>query len=180
MLLYRNIRKLIYAHMDPQKQKEEFNYAYLCALAAHAGLNRTSSSVDDDSIDVSFKSKGYHGRLVRSPQIEFQLKCTSQDLVDGEVIKFPLPRKNYDDLRGSDFASPRYLAVLLVPEDVDRWIEHNDEHIELHKNCYWLSLRNYEPTDNVNTVTVSIPLDQRLTTEILRAMMDRASDGEWL
>jgi hypothetical protein len=93
--------------MDPQKRKEEFNYAYVCALAAHAGLNRTSSSVDDDSVDIAFKSKGYHGHLVRSPQIEFQLKCTSQDLVDGAVIKFPLSRKNYDDLRGRDFASPR-------------------------------------------------------------------------
>ncbi|RQP23067.1 hypothetical protein DZC73_18245 [Albitalea terrae] len=29
--------------MDPHKQKEEFNYAYVCALGAHAGLNRTSS-----------------------------------------------------------------------------------------------------------------------------------------
>jgi Domain of unknown function (DUF4365) len=166
--------------MNPQRQKEEFNYAYVCALAAHAGLNRTSSSVDDDSIDVAFKSKGYVGRLIRSPQIEFQLKCTSQDLVDGEVLKFPLPRKNYDDLRGTDFASPRYLAVLLVPENIEHWIAHKPEHIALHNNCYWLSLRDCAETDNVNSVTVSIPLAQRLTSETLRAMMDCASKGEWL
>ena len=67
-----------------------------------------------------------------------------------------------------------------MPEDVEHWIGHNDEHIALHKNCYWLSLRDYEPTANANTVTVSIPLDQRLTTETLKSMMDRASDGEWL
>lgn len=54
--------------MDPQKHKEVFNDAYVCALAAHAGLNRTSSSVDDDRVDVAFKSKGYHGHLVRSPR----------------------------------------------------------------------------------------------------------------
>lgn len=168
--------------MDPQKQKEEFNYAYVCALGAHAGLNRTSSAVDDDSIDVAFKGKGYHGHLVRSPQIEFQLKCTSQDLVnvEGEVIKFPLPRKNYDDLRGADFASPRYLAVLLVPKELAQWIGHNDECIELHKNCYWVSLRDYEPTENEHTVTVSIPTKQRLTSATLKEMMDRASYGEWL
>jgi hypothetical protein len=168
--------------MDPQKQKEEFNYAYVCALASHAGLNRTSSAVDDDSVDVAFKSKGYHGRLVRSPQIEFQLKCTAQNLVDveGEVIKFPLPLKNYDDLRGRDFASPRYLAVLLVPENVEHWIGHNEGHIALFKSCYWLSLRDHEATENVNSVTVSIPLGQRLTTETLKEMMDRASYGEWL
>lgn len=168
--------------MDPHKQKEEFNYAYVCALGAHAGLNRTSLAVDDDSIDVAFKGKGYHGHLVRSPQIEFQLKCTSQDLVDveAEVIKFPLPRKNYDDLRGPDFASPRYLAVLLVPEEVGGWIGHEEQHIALRKNCYWLSLRDHAPTDNVHAVTVYIPLAQRLTSATLKDMMDRASDGEWL
>jgi hypothetical protein len=166
--------------MDPQKQKEEFNFAYVCALAAHAGLNRTLSAVDDDSIDVAFKSKGYIGRLVRSPQIEFQLKCTSQSLVDGDVIKFPLPRKNYDDLRGDDFASPRYLAVLLIPANTNEWVAHNHEHIALYNNCYWISLRNAAPTENAVSVTVEVPLAQRLTSEILRSMIDRASDGEWL
>jgi len=166
--------------MDPQKQKEEFNYAYVCALAAHAGLNRISSAVDDDSIDVSFKSKGYIGRLVRSPQIEFQLKCTSQNLVDGDVIKFSLSRKNYDDLRGDDFASPRYLAVLLVPANTNEWVAHNPEHIALYNSCFWLSLRNAAPTENVVSVTVEVPLAQRLTSEILQDMIDRASYGEWL
>ena len=115
--------------MDPQKQKEQFNYAYVCALAAHAGLNRVDSPVDDDSIDVAFKSRGYHGRPIRSPQIEFQLKCSAQqNLVDevGGVIKYKLSRKNYDDLRGDDFAAPRYLAVLLVPAELEAWIAHND------------------------------------------------------
>lgn len=166
--------------MDLQKQKEQFNYAYMCALAAHAGLNRVDATVDDDSIDVSFKSKGYHGRPVRSPQIEFQLKCTAQDLVDGDAIKFQLSRKNYDDLRGNDFASPRYLAVLMIPAEIDQWIEHSDQKISLFKSCYWLSLRDAEPTENAEKITVTIPLAQRLTSLTLREMMDRASEGEWL
>lgn len=168
--------------MDPQIQKEQFNYAYVCALAAHAGLNRVYSPVDDDSIDVAFKSRGYVGCPVRSPQIEFQLKCTSQNLVDSVsgVIKFPLPRKNYDDLRGIDFASPRYLAVLLVPASVGKWVSHNKAHIALFNNCYWLSLRDALPTANEHSITVPVPLTQRLTSETLREMMDRASHGEWL
>lgn len=166
--------------MDPQKQKEQFNYAYVCALAAQAGLNPVTADVDDDSIDLSFKSKGYIGRSIRSPQIEFQLKCSSQDLVDGEVIKFPLSVKNYNDLRGSDFAAPRYLAVLLVPNEVDNWVAHNEHHIALFNNCYWLSLRDAAPTENEAQITVAIPVAQRLTSTILRNMMDRASDGEWL
>lgn len=168
------------ARMDPGKQKEEFNYAYICALAAHAGLNKGKFEVDDDSIDVVFKSKGHVHSLIRSPQIEFQLKCTSRDLVAGEVIRFPLSRKNYDDLRGDNFAAPRYLAVLIIPEDTDAWVAHNEEHIALYNNCYWVSLRDAGPTENTTTVTVDVPLVQRLTTETLRQMIERASHGEWL
>lgn len=166
--------------MDPNRQKEEFNYAYLSALAAHAGINRGDLRVDNDSVDVLFQSVGYRGRRFRNPQIQIQLKCTSQNLIRDGVIKFPLPRKNYDDLRGDDVITPRYLAVLLVPADTAQWIAHNDGHIALYNNCYWVSLRNCGPTDNKHSVTVDVPLEQRMTGDTLLHMMDRASEGEWL
>jgi hypothetical protein len=166
--------------MDPNQQKEEFNYAYLSALAAHVGINRGDLRVDNDSVDVLFQSVGYRGRRFRNPQIQIQLKCTSQNLVRDGVIKFPLPRKNYDDLRGDDVITPRYLAVLLVPADTAQWIVHNDGHIALYNNCYWVSLRDYGPTDNERSVTVDVPLEQRLTGDTLLNMMDLASEGEWL
>lgn len=167
--------------MDPNKQKEEFNYAYVCALAAQAGLNRGSFSTDDDSIDVTFQAKGDFGpNRLRSPLIQIQLKCTSQNLIVGEVIKFKLSKKNYDDLRGNDFVAPRYLFVLLVPENSDEWIKHNDDHIALCNNCYWISLRDFEPTKNESSVTVNVPLAQRLTTDTLKQMIDRASASESL
>lgn len=167
--------------MDPNKQKEEFNYAYVCALAAHAGLNRGDFRVDDDSIDITFQAKGDFGLgRRRSPLIQIQLKCTSQDLIVDEVIKFQLSRKNYDDLRGDDLVVPRYLVVLIVPENSAEWVQHNDNHIALYNSCYWTSLRNAAPTDNVATITVDVPLAQRLTSETLWQMMDRASAGESL
>lgn len=163
--------------MDRSKQKEEFNYAYMCALAAHAGLNRCTFSVDDDSVDITFQGKGYPG-LRRNPLIQLQLKCTSQELIKGDVIKFPLSRKNYDDLRGDDVVAPRYLAVLLVPEETEQWIQHHEGHMTLHNTCYWISLRDAPPTDNAMSVTVDLPLVQRLTTESLLDMMMAASNGE--
>ncbi len=167
--------------MDPNKQKEEFNYAYVCALAAHAGLNRGGFSVDDDSVDVTFQAKGNFGPgRLRSPLIQIQLKCTSQNVVVDEVIKFKLTRKNYDDLRGDDLVVPRYLAVLLVPDAIDAWVHHNDDHIALYNSCYWLSLRNAEPTDNPTSIVVNVPLAQRLTSTVLWQMIDRASAGDSL
>ena len=148
--------------MDPQKQKEEFQYAYVCALAAHAGLNRGDFRVDDDSIDITFQAKGDFGPgRRRSPMIQVQLKCSSQDLIADDVIKFPLKIKNYNDLRGDEVVVPRYLAVLLVPDDLEQWIADNDDHIALFRSCNWLSLRHYGPTDNEASVTVDVPLAQR-------------------
>ncbi len=167
--------------MDLKKQKEEFQYAYVCALAAHAGLNRGEFRVDDDSIDVTFQVKGHFGLgRIRSPMIQIQLKCSSQDLIADDLIKFPLKIKNYNDLRGDEVVVPRYLAVLLVPDDLDQWIANHDDHIALFKSCHWLSLRHYGPTDNEASVTVDVPLTQRLTSATLLQMMDRASAGESL
>lgn len=167
--------------MDQQRQKEEFQYAYVCALAAHAGLNRGDFRVDDDSIDITFQAKGDFGPgRIRSPMIQIQLKCSSQDLIADDVIKFPLKIKNYNDLRGEEVVVPRYLAVLLVPDDLEQWIANHDDHIALFKSCHWLSLRHYGPTDNEASVTVDIPLTQRLTSATLLQMMDRASAGESL
>ena len=167
--------------MDPQKQKEEFQYAYVCALAAHAGLNRGDFRVDDDSIDITFQAKGDFGPgRRRSPMVQVQLKCSSQDLIADGVIKFPLKIKNYNDLRGDEVVVPRYLAVLLVPDDVQQWIANHDDHIALFNSCHWISLRHHGPTDNATSVTVDIPLAQRLTSETLWQMMDRASAGESL
>lgn len=166
--------------MDPNKQKEEFQHAYLCALAAQAGLNRGEFRVDDDSVDVTFQTKGYIGVPVRNPAIQLQMKCTSRNLISNGVIKFPLPRKNYDDLRGENIALPRYLAVLLVPSESSSWIVHRKKHMALNNCCYWVSLRDAPETTNESSVTVDVPLKQRLTTDVLRKMMDAASRLEGL
>jgi hypothetical protein len=137
--------------------------------------------VDDDSIDITFQAKGNFGiGKRRSPMIQVQLKCSSQQLVRNDVIKFPLKIKNYDDLRGDDVVVPRYLAILLVPDNYQEWIAYNDDHIALYKSCHWVSLRDFAPNPNATTVTVDIPLSQRLTSQTLWQMMELASAGESL
>ena len=162
--------------MDPRKQKEEFQYAYVAALAAHAGLNRGDFRVDNDSVDVTFQGKGFLAPI-RNPQIQLQLKCTSQDFIVGDVIKFPLKMKNYEDLRGDDVVVPRYLAVLVVPEQTTHWVLHHDDCVALHNLCFWASLRDAPASSNKETVTIDVPLSQRLTTDALMEMMKAASLG---
>ena len=165
------------AMMDRNKKKEQFNVAYINALAAQAGLNTARADVDDDSVDLLVIGRGFEGSL-RNPQIQLQLKCTSQDLISGSQLKFPLSRKNYDDLRGENLVCPRYLVVLVVPSDELMWIEHHSDGMSLRNACYWVSIRHHPDSSNAATVTIEVPLSQRLTTDELRTLMVRASDGE--
>ncbi|WP_321797594.1 DUF4365 domain-containing protein [Caballeronia sp. J97] len=163
--------------MDSGKQKEQFNVAYVRAIAAQAGFNPSQLDVDDDSVDLELSGRGFCGR-VRNPKLQFQLKSTSRDCVSGSVIRYPLSRKNYDDLRGDNLICPRYLAVLLVPEEPTEWVQHHPEHMSLHNACFYVSLRDLPDTANTSTVTVSVPLSQRLTTEALKDLMMLASYSE--
>ncbi|MEW8305083.1 MAG: DUF4365 domain-containing protein [Candidatus Thiodiazotropha sp.] len=166
--------------MDISAQKEQFSYAYLQAIAAQAGLNYSKNAVDDDSIDIRLCGKGFTGGLIRNPTIEVQLKCTSQDVIKGNVIKYPLKLKNYDDLRGEDVAAPRYLMVLVVPDNIDNWTHHIDNALILFNNCYWASLRFKPESKNSTNVTVEISIDQKVTAESLVKLMELASIGEYL
>lgn len=163
--------------MDPSKQKEEFQYAYVAALAAHAGLNRGDFRVDDDSVDVTFHGRGLEA-IIRNPQIQFQLKCSSLPLIHSGILKYQLKKKNYDDLRGDDVVVPRYLAVLVVPEQTSRWVREHHDCVALHNLCFWASLRDAPASSNSASVTIEIPVSQRLTSSVLYDMMAAAGDGK--
>jgi len=124
------------------------------------------------------KGRGFKGKI-RNPQLELQLKCTSQNIISGEYVNFPLSLKNYEDLRGNNVLCPRYLVVLVIPEDIDSWSEHKENELILRNSCYWISIRDYPATSNRANVTVKIPLSQKLTKESLLRLMEQASKGEY-
>lgn len=161
--------------MQKGMAKEVFNVAYVMAIAAQAGLNTSEPRVDDDSVDLTIIGRGFAGRF-RNPSIDLQLKCTERDLIRGNCIKFPLSIKNYNDLRGDNVVNPKYLVVLLVPSDQQEWMLHHAGHTSLHNLCYWVSIKDHPDTANEDTVTVDVPLDQRLTTAGLRQLMVEASN----
>ncbi|CAD6562577.1 DUF4365 domain-containing protein [Paraburkholderia sabiae] len=159
-------------------QKEQFNVAYVHAIASQAGLNTGNMRVDDQSIDLDVDGKIPTATKNRFPKISLQLKATSQKMVKNGVIKFPLPRKNYDDLKNDRLIVPRYLIVLLVPDDTDDWIQHHAQHMSLHNTCYWASIKNDPSVKGRSKVTVDIPLTQRLNTVSLLHLVTLASEGK--
>jgi Domain of unknown function (DUF4365) len=166
--------------MDINKRKEQFSIAYIQAIAAQIGLNYSIPVVDDDSVDITLDGKGFTGGKLRNPRIDIQLKCTSQNVIKGDLIKYPLKLKNYNELRGVDVAAPRYLMLLVVPNKTENWTHFTNNALILFNNCYWASIRYKPEVNNTTNVTIEFSIEQKITTESLMELMVMASKEQYI
>jgi len=165
--------------VEINQQKEQFSNAYIQAVASVAGYSLYKPAVDDDSVDWGIAARGGTGRI-RSPRLELQLKSTSRDLLDDSNVRYPVKLKNYDDLRMDNFAIPRILVVVLLPDNLDEWLQQSEEELCLRYCAYWLSLRGMPQTQNTVTVTVSLPRSNQFTVSYLQSLMQLISGGSQL
>jgi hypothetical protein len=155
--------------MTEEQQKEQFSIAYVRAVAAASAVNVYRPEVDDDSVDIGFCARLIHDRAQR-PRLEAQLKCTAAVEEAGDVYRFPLKVKNYNDLRGDDVV-PRVLILVTVPADVTAWLTLTAEQMVLRRSAFWVSLAGFPETANVATVTVSVPRKQLFDVASLRELL---------
>ncbi|HEY8376472.1 MAG TPA: DUF4365 domain-containing protein [Nannocystis sp.] len=160
------------------QQQRLFSEAYVKAVAAAAGYCTYVPSVDDDSVDMGIAARG-SGAVCRSPRVEVQIKSLLVDEAPvGDSWSFyDLKRKNYDDLRHTDFAVPRILVVVRVPRHVSQWLEQTPDALLLRHCGYWVSLRGLPESSNTTKVVVRLPLAQVFTVEQLQGIMGRISKG---
>jgi hypothetical protein len=150
--------------LPPHERKRLLGIVYLCGVAAAAGYGADVPSSDYDSIDLIVSS-----RVGKRHRLEFQVKCTSATL-DGEDFGFALPKKNYDDLR-ADVIIPRFLFVLIVPENIGDVLRQSERRMNFRRCGYWLSLRSLDDSPNTTSVTVRVPRQNVLTPQTLRSLM---------
>lgn len=162
--------------MDENQKKEQFSKAFVCAISAQSGLRADPITVDDDSIDLIIRGRNFTG-IFRNPQIDIQLKCTSSDNGDKDYLTFVLPIKNYNDLRGTNLSTPRYLFVLVVPNNCKDWLTHENEFSTIKHCCYYYSLIDHPETTNKTNITLRIPRTQKLTSESMIKLLEDASNG---
>ena len=71
----------------------------------------------------------------------------------------------------------RILVILVVPKNIENWLEQSDQQTIVKHCAYWASIRGKPPTQNTNTVRVSIPQVNRLTPNELRRLMQIVASG---
>ncbi len=161
--------------MELNQQKELFSKAYVRAVAAVAGFSVSQPEVDDDSIDLKIVARGGEG-VVFSPELNLQLKCTSRDVLDGQFIRYPVRIKNYRDLIVNSQV-PRLLVVVLVPENLENWLQQSEDEMCMRYCAYWVSLRGLPERLNTANVTVELSRSNQFTVEALKSIMQRLSQG---
>lgn len=163
--------------MDKNHRMEHFSKAFLKAFAAPLGFNHAELEFDNDSIDIKLSSTGYSGSF-RSPELHVQLKSTCVPFHPDGYLPFSIKRKNYEDLRGSNVAFPRYLFVYSFPHQPSLWLLEKTTNVELFNNGYWISLRDAPPIGTRKSKVVHIPKSNLITKDVLIQMMNKASDGQ--
>lgn len=161
-------------------QKEEFSYAYISALASVAGYSFQIAPRPLDLVGVDVTITGLVSPSSRRrTRLDLQLKCTSQDLLDNESIRYPLEIKNYNELRNTNpDDDPLLLVVVLVPEKVEHWLQQTETELCLKRCAYWVSLRGQASSTNQTNVTVYLPRQNVFSVDALKTLMQRIAAGE--
>jgi hypothetical protein len=164
--------------MDINLQKEEFSYAYIYAITTAAGYSFQKSSriLDVGGIDATITGTVTDDTLYE-PQLDLQVKSTSLDILSEETIRYPLKIKNYNELRKERTVAPRILVVVLIPENLQEWIQQSETELCLRRCAYWVSLRGQPQTQNTETVTVYLPRKNIFTVDALTQLMQTVQTG---
>ena len=161
--------------------KEELSYAYVHAVASRAGFGCDRVSKDRGSVDVVISADGGFpdDAILQHVVIQVQLKASSQFVSSELDFSFPLPMKNYNELRARSMAT-RLLVVFEMPGEPEHWLTVSGETLIARRCAYWCNLKGESEVENETSRSVKILTKNVFTPAALRALMSRIARQEEL
>lgn len=172
--------------LTPNDIESEISYAYLHAVASHAGAGCqcASRAADGNGIDAILTGWGPFpgGGYIEEVDIKIQLKATvGLPAIRNGFLSYSLQGiGRYNDLRSPALATHRLLVVLFLPHNAADWLTVTENELVLKKCAYWVSLRGAPPSANETAQTVYLPQAQVFTPENLKDIFARLSRNEVL
>ncbi|WP_031027081.1 DUF4365 domain-containing protein [Streptomyces albus] len=176
------------AHLPPQSStsglevvpagrsghKGDFGEQFVRALAAAANLDASRRDLDRVGVDWQL---GYLGRAgtLRYPSIDVQVKFWSKPTGSADAWHYPLEIKNYNWLAGRDWQLPRFLFLVIAPDDPQLWTDVTDDRFLLRHAAYWASFHGCDPVPpKDSTLTVHVPKANLLTVKELNGLFSES------
>lgn len=158
--------------LDPNQHQGLFGESFVRVLASAAGLIVSRPELDADGCDFTISHKGPSG-ATRHPKIDVQVKSWSQPICSDRHWKYRMRGRHFNELAGTDFALPRFLVLVIVPEDCANYATTRHDVAELKHAAYWLSLQDRQPVNGAPEakIPVDVPVDNLLTVDTLRTLM---------
>ncbi|MFI9584388.1 DUF4365 domain-containing protein [Streptomyces sp. NPDC052236] len=151
-------------------QQEQISLAYVLGVATQANATVASWNVDKDGVDVTLK----RDHLL----VELQMKCTFDPrlLADGTTRIFDLDIATYDKLRGPRRTAAGFLGLVVVPRDVDTWLEHGSDSVLMRCAGFYAQIQDLPKAQGNSTKNIHLPHTQRLDVTGLDVMFEFAGE----
>jgi hypothetical protein len=160
--------------LDSRNHQGKFGEDYIRVLASAAGLIVYTPDKDVDGVDFSLRLPARTGAAAY-PAIDVQVKSWSRPQKSGGTWRFNgLTEVQFNKLAGSDYTVPRYLFLVVVPDDPRQYAEISADGMLLRFQGYYLSLSEETLIDNPNSNrkrAVHVPIGNVLTVRTLLTLM---------
>ncbi|MFC4082853.1 DUF4365 domain-containing protein [Amycolatopsis samaneae] len=160
--------------LSKSEHQGAFGESFVQVLASAAGLTVAKENIDTRGIDLTLGYKGFLGGW-RHPSIEVQVKTWIRHRATHRngFWKYRMNAKHFNELAGQNFRMPRFLVLVIVPDDWPEYATPTQEHTELRHAAYWVSLLDQHPVDpeQVSTVAVDVPVRNLLTVPALQQLL---------
>jgi len=166
--------------------ESELSYAYLHAVASHAGASCSWSNRHEDNAGIDAKITAWgpfpNGGYREEVDLKVQLKATISEPVEKNgCFSYSFSGiKQYDVLRSDTVATPRILVVLFLPRNKAAWLTHTEHTLSLSKCAYWVSLLDAPASLNGTSQTVYLPKTQKFDVANLADICNQISSGQKL
>jgi hypothetical protein len=162
-------------------RQEQFSLAFVQMVAAAAGCSIKTHATDYDGVDITIASSSSYEKFY-CPQFELQLKCTTQHrYLAADYLAWPMKAKPFAKLTRQDRFIPAYLGVLLVPDNIDTWLDQDDQRLLTRSRLYYERATNLgELPEGQDSRTVHLPRSNLFDVAGLEAIMAAIGDGgDW-
>jgi hypothetical protein len=160
--------------LDARNHQGKFGEDYIRVLASATGLIVCTPDKDVDGVDFLLRWPARAGAAASSG-IDVQVKSWSQPRKSGGTWRFGgLTEVQFNKLAGSNFTVPRYLFLVVVPDDPRQYAEISADGMLLRFQGYYLSLSEEPPINNPNSIrkhAVDVPIGNILTVRTLKTLM---------